>query len=1038
MKKNIFILLVTFLLSGVGNRMDAQDSLMVFKGHVYHQDGTPFENALVSYTNKENKGQVATNNEGYYEVKYAKNSLFTISFPEHYAKRVFPVPGKSMVTILVSKDKFSVDRTYLDGVSETNIRTMMPSVSLIVPDDHLTVNETVDDLWRGAASGLYSAKQSGVPGAGSLNMMRGIHSLHTYKSPTIILDGMYIGDYMFTDPAITGNTLFTLLGVNPASVKEIVFLKDGASTLKYGVKGGNGVILINTRRADVDKTQIFAGFSTGISVFDGEIPMLNASQHRKYLQQQFFDLGFSPEEINPSLGSDADTGDYPRWDHDTNWQNELFKPAMRNNVNFSFSGGDEISKFYFALGYTGNAGTIENTRMDRLNARLNADVAISDKARLTTHIGFGYTNNQLFDNGIDYVSNPIYASLIKSPLLSVYEAVGNGLYQSSFDPEDNFGYSNPAAIISDVNEKRTNYFLAASFRFNYQFNNKLASTIMVGNNLNQLDDDVFIPDFAIGRLPGSEAEQTIRKQDDKSISWYSNAELSYNNLWSNKHSVSLHLGANLNSNTRTKGMGSALNTGSDDFQSIQFGDATTSRKDGLWIKDRWINGYFLADYNFKNKYFVGGGISIDGSSRFGNEFRGTGFVVGDNIYSVLYSCYAGYDLAQENTLLSNWFEVFKLRGGYSLRGNDMFDNYVAQSYYVPKQYYTITGLTKGGVMNRGISWESSENIEAGLDLAFIGEKVSIGANYFREDVDEVIAQNQLTGYYGFPTMLDNSAHVLMEGLEGSLRMTVFDKRKFSWETEIHITHSRSTIKSIQNSEIIEIPGGEKINRVDDAPFSFYGYNYQGAYSTDESAANAGLVDEFGRAFRAGDAIFEDSFKDGIIDSKDKQILGNPMPEIWGSWVNRLRVGQFGLYTSASFCYGAEVFNYTRSKLEGVDNFFNQTTHVTTAWAREGDVTTVARISAGDPMGNARFSSRWIEDGSFIRLNEVTLSYNFKLKNTGVQGLQLYASGKNLLVITDYLGYDPEFSYGLDVETMGVDYFSVPQNTSYLVGVKIDF
>ncbi|MFV0593840.1 MAG: SusC/RagA family TonB-linked outer membrane protein [Draconibacterium sp.] len=1040
LKNRIFSLIFLLFLISAGQWSVAQNAKQ-YKGYVYHQDGAPFENALVTVIVGSESKQTTTNAQGYYETDGEEGCFLQISFPQYFTKQFYPIPGKEEKTYLVKEDRFSYERSYTTMTGTSKLRNSNAAVSLTSPADYSKETETVDDIWKGSSTGIYSEKQSGMPGAGSLNILRGIHSLHTSKSPVIIVDGMFLGDYSFENPAIYGNDLFTVLGLNPYDVKEIVFLKDGASTLKYGVRGGNGVILINTKRAEISQTQIATEFSSGVSMFDNTLPMLGVANNRQYLQYQLFNKGLTADQVDelyPPLGPSANAGDYPRWDQNTNWQDEVFRPSIKNKLNFAFSGGDEISKFYFSLGYTNNNGTIDNTNMNRLNARLNASVAVSEKLNMSVNLGFGYTESQLFDLGANYVSNPVFVSLIKSPQLGVYEAVGDGLYQESLDPEDIFEFSNPVGITSSSEEFRKNYFLIGSFKFNYQFNDNWYASLMLGNYLNQVDDDVFIPDNTIGRLPGSEADQTVRKKDSKMLTWYSSGQAGYTNTFDNKHTVDFALGMKVNANTYTSGAGSILNTGTDDFTAIQFGDVTTRRKEGSWVKDNWINSYFTGDYNYKQKYFVSAGVSMDGSSRLGNNIESGGIKIGNNYYAILPSFAAAWDISREESFIRDMFDMFKIKASYSIRGNDMFNNFIAKSYYVPVQYFDITGLAKGGVMNSGISWEKAKNLELGLDMAFMKEKVNLGINYFHENVEDVVTQNNLARYYGFSTMLDNTGAIKMNGLELMARAYLVDNKKFSWETELNLTTSSSEITQLADDEIITLTGGEKINRQGNAPYSFYGWNYLGVFSTDADASAAALTDEFGNPFGAGDAIFEDIDNNHIIDAKDKQLIGNPFPDFWGAFINRMQLGNFSLYAKMSFTVGRDVYNYTRSQLESGSNFFNQTTNALGAWKQQGDNTDVPKWQYGDPMGNARFSTRWIEDASFVRLDDVTLSYNFSLKNSGLKGLQVYVTGQNLLVLTDYLGYDPEFSYGLDAATMGIDYFSAPVNKSYILGVKVNF
>jgi len=300
----------------------------------------------------------------------------------------------------------------------------------------------------------------------------------------------------------------------------------------------------------------------------------------------------------------------------------------------------------------------------------------------------------------------------------------------------------------------------------------------------------------------------------------------------------------------------------------------------------------------------------------------------------------------------------------------------------------------------------------------------------------MITSISLPAYYGFDKYIINGGSGKTSGLELNIFGRLIDK-DLKWTIGVNYSHYKNNVLSLENDQIITtFLGGEKITKVGSPMGMFYGYRSQGVFISQEQADMANLVDKAGRRFNAGDMYFVDQDANGIIDELDKTIIGNPHPDYTLGVSNNWSFRGFTLSLFFYYVKGSDVFNYLRSRTESMDGLENQSTAVYNRWITNGQTTGIPRASFGDPMGNARFSSRWIEDGSYLRLRNATLSYTFPQKLSFMNELNIYLTGTNLITITKYLGYDPEFSYLNGVLGQGIDYGKMPQPRSMVIGIKI--
>jgi hypothetical protein len=316
------------------------------------------------------------------------------------------------------------------------------------------------------------------------------------------------------------------------------------------------------------------------------------------------------------------------------------------------------------------------------------------------------------------------------------------------------------------------------------------------------------------------------------------------------------------------------------------------------------------------------------------------------------------------------------------------------------------------------------------------ERLVLNANWFRETTEDMITYQALPSYYGYDSYMLNGGSCQNQGVDLSIYGRIIN-RTFKWEIDANFSTYRNEILSLEGDQVItSFKGGEKISQVGHPMGLFYGYTSLGVFATQHEADEANLVDKTGRRFNAGDVKFDDLDGGGVIDDQDKQVIGDPHPDFVTGVYNRFSYKGISLGIMLTWTEGTDVFNYIRSQVESMTGYDNQTTAVYNRWQSDGQVTEIPRASFGDPMGNNRFSSRWIEDGSYIRLKHVTLSYTFKNRMAFVNSLNIFVTGSNLVTITKYLGYDPEFSYMDGVLGQGINYGKIPQPRSVMIGLKV--
>ena len=484
--------------------------------------------------------------------------------------------------------------------------------------------------------------------------------------------------------------------------------------------------------------------------------------------------------------------------------------------------------------------------------------------------------------------------------------------------------------------------------------------------------------------------------------------------------------------------------------------------DATGTNDQWRNltWYAHADYNYRNRYFLEASLAMEGSSRFGKESRG--LKLGGVRWGIFPSVQAGWVLTNESWFpKTDFVNYLQLHAGWDLSGNDDINNYAARtSFGVTKYLYKSTAAILNNIGNEEITWEQTSKVNLGLQAHLLQNRVSVGFDYFKHLTSDLLIlkhfDNPVAGINQYWT---NGGELENSGFEVSVSAKPIVSKDLNLEVGASAGHSKNKVKSLPDNSYLwvdgqktaqgytsSIYGTDNIATIVGQPLGvFYGYRTHGVFADDAQARAAGKGDYLYQLdatgskqyFKAGDVWFDDINGDGMISESDKTIIGDPNPDIYGNIFANLSWKDFTLFVGFNYSLGNDVFNYQRSILEGGKSFYNQTTAMTNRWRNEGQQTSVPRISYDDPMGNSRFSDRWIEDGSYLRLKTVRLSYRVPVNFDWLQGLQVWAEAGNLLTFTKYLGNDPEFSASNQVLYQGIDPGNVALGRTFTAGLKIN-
>jgi TonB-linked SusC/RagA family outer membrane protein len=1003
--------------------------------------GKPAPGVRVSYKNfsasiADSAGNFSINLPG-------REVMLSVAGDGFQAKNV-SVKGAEKIRILVYPTGFTSAANELELPQGRVSGTHSPyaAVGVQVNDEWNRYTETPDSYLQGEVAGLNVIRRSGTQNVGAALFLRGINSLYATNQPLIIVDGVIFNNSNTGGSIISNNYTNPLSTIDIRDVDEISVLKDASSL--YGTKGANGAIIIKTIRAKELGTKIDFAVFGGYNAVPKSLPLLKSGDYRIYLSEILKTSGLTDAQIQaqPYMNDDPSAPGYYAYHNETDWQDLVMKQSYTKNIYLKVTGGDNIARYAISLGFLNNDGLTKNTDISKYNMRFNGDLNLSRRMTATTNLAFTFSEQNVRDQGNSPKTSPLFLALVKSPFLRTNEVSATGIESPALADKDTLNISNPIALTDIGLGLNKNYRFFGSIGLNYELTKKIALSTTVGIVYDKVRENFFVPRKGVtpDSLTTGIAFSRLGTQVTSLFTLYNDTRVTYTNTFNKLHSLKAMAGFRYMKDKTEQDFGLGYNSAIDELVSVGNGTNSLRRIGGDIGESRWMNTYFNADYSIADKYFLSANLAMDGSSRFGDDGK-SGIKLGEKVFSVLPSLAAAWIVSSEKVFASSSIDLLKLRASFGLSGNDDIGNYTARQTYVSQNLLGMQGLVRNGLANTELQWEQATKLNVGADVALFKERLQFSLDVFSNKTDKLIVYEPLPTASGFDYAVTNSGGLKTTGIELSAIVRVVNKEHFNWDAGFNVGKYKSSVTKLPADNIITSAlGATYITKVGGSPNEFYGHRANGVYSTNAIAASEGLSlrkpDGTLVAFTGGDIRFADLNGDKIIDDNDQESLGSPNPEWHGSFFSKFSYKRFSLNTLFTFTSGNEIFNYTRAQLEGMNNAYNQTENVLNRWKADGQVTNTPKAAWGDPMGNSRFSSRWIEDGSYLRLRTVSLSYDVPFKAGFLKYITVYATGNNLITLTEYKGYDPEFSPTQSVFGQGVDNTLEPQLRSVQVGFKL--
>ena len=1028
---------IGFMLVSVG--LQAQEKLTV-KGWVYSADSRQPLQGVQLYS-QDAEGSSVTDSLGGFSIVVRDPEAWLRVQVDGYIQKNIALNGRREVKIyLMSEKSFMYTPVYQspDGVKAMGGKN--GNVQTLDIRDITGIYALPDDALTGRMAGLQVINKGGMPGEGSVVNVRGLRSLTAENQPLIVVDGLpYLPD-LETSGVISGFSRSVFAPVNMKDVKSITLLR-GADAAMYGSIGSNGVLYIETERSSATTTQVRVHSTNGVGVMGRRFPLLNSAGFKNYISDLAATRYSTLTEIvqrYPFLQDDPSAPDNYLFTHDTDWQDEIYQHSFISDNNLQISGGDAIARYNLSVGTTQNKGVWKNTRESKYYTHLNADIQVSRKFALFATAGLNFSEYKAMEQGMEKNTSPLLTAIQQGPVYSVFLQNRDGRNLPHFNETDSlFGVSNPAAVVSEVEGKNRSYDILVNLGGNYVLGNGLKASLIFGLYYNYRKESMFVPgntSRAIASTLDGRRVNTLRGGAGEGLNYYLRINASYEKLFRNKHNLNVSVGYQLMTSRREMDYGQGYSIQSDFYKTMGKVDATYGLKaDGYLDKWNWLNLYLIGGYGYRNQLFLDGTITFDASSSYGeNHSR----------MVVLPSVRASWAMKNSPFLRHvDDIENLTFRVEYGRSANSRYASELGRYYYQTAAYRDLAGTIRVGLPNSKLGPEYVVSTNIGVDLSLLGNRLNLSADLFEENTRKMLLGKTMASAFGERVMYDNAGEMRTRGVELALNFMPVSIGGFQWMLGGNIAHNRTQVMDMGNQTerlLVSADGLTLRLKEGRSPYEFYGHVAEHVFVSRQDADAAGYIAQSGTAFQAGDIKFRDMNGDHIIDDKDCKVLGSAAPDFYGGFFSNMKYKGFNLFVNFSYSYGNEIYNAVRRSGESMSAFTNQFATVANRWTYDGQGTNMPRAIFGDPMENNRFSSRWIEDGSYLKLKEITLSYEYDRRLWFFNRLKVYVSGENLYTWTKYVGLDPEFAYSYDPMLAGVDLGKMPLARTGKVGVILNF
>ncbi len=1045
--KKIFTLIIFVVFHLHSQAQMKSDSIysINIQGNVFNASTKmPLEGLNVAYSNKTSS---FTDSLGAFSIAVPSTEIAITISGNGFQTQTVLVKKREFFDVYMHEDKYpsAQQQSYNDFYSSRPLLYTSKTVSSISENSDTWQNPglSAEEALHEKISGLRVISKTGMPGIGANMFLRGYSSMYGSNQPLVVVDGFVLDNPYEYNSIITGYISNPLSYIDITDIENISLIKDANSL--YGTRSGNGVLFISTRRSRDIATKIDFNVLAGINSAPKQQPMLESDDYKRYVSEILQSSELTSDQIQslPFMNDGLNSTNYYKYNNNTNWQDQIFDAGVFQKYNLRISGGDDIALYTLSVGYSNHDGIIKNTGFKRYNARFNSDIKVSPKFIMNASVSYSNNNFKLNEEGLVNTSS-IHQSLYKAPFLFPYVKNENNVVSPIMEDADDFGISNPLVIVNNTEATSENYQIFALFNAKYKITEELSISNQVGVDFHKARNSLFLPHLGIAAdtLEQGVAENKMAHQVTRFYNISNDFRIQYSHVFNLIHHFSALAGTRLARLQSEDDWAQSHNSPNDNMKTINTG-TNIFRTIGGYLSDiNRLTYYANAEYNYAHRYLLSFNMSLDGSSNFGKE--ATGLSLFNSKFGV-FPAISGAWLVSSESFMSNInvVDLVKVRASYGLTGNSNFGEFPSSKYYESQNFIGSQGLVKGSLWTSSLQWETVTKSNFGVDISALKNKVALSFDFYNNTTSDMLNVLPADPQSGFSYYIDNDGSFQSKGFDITAFFRAIDGKKLKWDISLNYSQYKTEILELPyDNKVTSIYGANILSAVGQPLGVFYGYKTNGVYSTQAEAEADGfstiLPNTDLSPFSAGDVIFEDRNNDKIIDENDMQIIGDPNPDFTCMISNRISWNGISLEAVISYTSGKDVFNHLRYQLESMQNTNNQTQAVLNRWRNEGQITDIPKASANDPQGNARFSDRWIEDGSFLRLKYITLSYKVPIKQQYIRGLEVFVTGKNLVTLTKYQGYDPEFSISEFSLAQGIDIGMVPQAKSIYAGIKMNF
>lgn len=978
----------------------------------------------VTVTVKGGSQGVSSGQDGTYSLQGVTDQTVLVFSILGYSTQEINIGGRSVLDISLQTSFNELEETVVVGYGRQKKRNLTGSIVSVNNEEiEKTALQDPISILQGRAAGVQITSNSGAPGGEMTIRVRGNSSLNSGNNPLFVVDGIPIESGSLSNLNGTeGFGLNPLAAINPGDIESIEILKDAASTAIYGSRAANGVVMITTKRGAEGKATVDVNFTTGVSELPRKLSVLNATQYRQAIIDSYYNMD-NPEEpfwtILDSLSA-MNNGD-------VDWQRELMRVAPQYKVDLSVRGGSKTTQYAWSTSYLDQDGIILNSNFKRLTSRLNTDFNLTDKLKIGQSIAYTNSlNNRINAAGAGNLS-VIRELLIRPPIMSMYLPDGslNGY---------SLGRRNPVGIAKyATNLNKSNRIIGSQY-LEYEIIPELTFRSNLNFDFTSMKEEEFMPTI----LDYREGYNTGAVRSITNMTWSSESFLRYAKTFNQDHNFGALLGFSLQNwrYDRTGLNGSFFP--SDNIRTLNAaGTISNKDSDGVDINvasEHAMMSYFgRASYDYQGKYLAEVNLRADGSSRFGRQKR----------FGYFPSASVGWRFSQEDFFTIGAVNDGKIRFSMGKTGNEAIGDYTSQGeFMVGANYLDFSGAAPTVMPNEGLTWETTTQYNAGLDLAFLGDKITFTTDLYIKNTDDLLYNVPIPTTTGFSSFMQNIGSIQNRGVEFLLTTKNISRDVFSWGTNLNISLNRNKVLSLPEELLTSgyIQNGSYHILQEGLPIGvFYGWRFDGVYARDVDNVNAITHGALGPVFKGGDPIWHDLNGDNIINPDDRQIIGTAEPKFFGGFGNDFTYKNFSLNVFFQFSYGNDIYSSINQERNSIVRYNNLSADALNRWREQGDITNYPKPVRDDPMQtDSRASSRWVEDGSYIKLKNVNLRYTFPnswINRIGLRKVDAFVTGTNLITWTKYTGFDPDVNSfsGLRV---GVDQGSYPQNRMFIFGLNI--